>query len=142
MTRLGRILAFDVGTKRVGMARTDLLQTSANPAGTFPPDRIWDEIENYRKEHPVLAFVVGWPVSTTGDESRALTMVGPFIEKLKKNYPSIPVYKIDERYTSKEAVRTLIDAGVPRNKRAEKGRLDQVAAALILQQFLETKQDY
>lgn len=141
MKEFGRIIGIDVGTKRIGLARTDLLRISANPAGTFAPDEIFSEIEALKGEHPVHAFVVGWPLSASGEESGATEMVERFIKKLKKHFPSVPVYKVDERYSSVQAVQTLINSGVPKKKRREKSRIDQTAAAIILQKFLEKNKD-
>ena len=124
------------------MARSDLLRTSANPAGTYSPDEAIAEISKLHQEQPILAFVVGWPLTTSGEASDATTMVDMFIKTLNSHFPEVPVYKIDERYSSKRAVQTLIDSGIPRKKRREKGRVDQTVAALILQQFLETQNDF
>jgi putative holliday junction resolvase len=130
-----------VGTRRVGLARTDLLRTSANPAGTFSPDQVFSELKKIQKDFPIFAFVVGWPLTPAGEESDATVMVKKFIKKLNKQFPGIPVHKVDERYSSKEAVQNLIQTGVPKMKRREKGRVDQTAAAMILQQFLEMHND-
>lgn len=142
MNSFGRIIGIDVGTKRVGLARSDLLRTSANPAGTFSPDEAIAEISKLHREQPILAFAVGWPLTTSGEESGATKMVDTFIKKLNRHFSEVPVYKIDERYSSKRAVQTMIKSGIPRKKRREKGRVDQTAAALILQQFLETQNDF
>jgi putative holliday junction resolvase len=141
LKEFGRIIGIDVGTKRIGLARTDLLRISANPAGTFAPEEIFVEIKAVKGDYPVHAFVVGWPLSTSGEESGATEMVEKFIKKLKKNFPSVPVYKVDERYTSVQAVQTMVNSGVPRKKRREKSRVDQTAAAIILQKFLEMNKD-
>ncbi|MEX1062997.1 MAG: Holliday junction resolvase RuvX [Balneolaceae bacterium] len=144
MKKYGRLIGIDVGTRRVGLARTDLLRTSANPAGTFSPQEVFDRIGRFMKDdnHPVLAFVVGWPVSTAGTETSATDMVVSFIQKLEKKFPDIPVYRTDEGYSSKRAVEIMIESGTPRKKRREKGRVDQAAAALLLQYFLETNHDF
>jgi len=127
-----------VGTRRIGLARTDLLRTSANPAGTYSPKEVFSELEILTRDNPVLAFVVGWPLSTSGEFTASTQMVERFIHKLKKKFPGIPVYKVDERYSSKKAVAKMIEAGVPMKKRSQKGRIDQAAAALLLQHFLES----
>lgn len=131
-----------MGTRRIGLARTDLLRTSVNPAGTCSPKDVFSELEILMNDQPVLAFVVGWPLSTSGELTQSTQMVQKFIRKLEKKFPGIPVFKIDERYSSQKAVKKMIEAGVPRKKRSEKGRVDQAAAALILQQFLETNNDF
>lgn len=142
MKSFGRIIGIDVGTRRIGLARTDPLRTSVNPVGTYAPAEIFDQIEKQQKDYPILAFVVGWPLSTGGEHTEATRMVERFIKKLNKRFPDIPVHTIDERYSSKEAVQTMIRSGVPRKKRAEKGRVDQTVAALLLQQFLETENEF
>lgn len=141
MKVFGRIIGIDVGTKRIGLARTDLLRISANPAGTFSPDEVFHQIKTVKGDHPVYAFVVGWPLSTSGEETKATEMVEKFIIKLKKHFPAVPVYKMDERYTSVQAVQTLVNSGVPKQKRMEKSRVDQAAAAIILQEYLEQYKD-
>lgn len=131
-----------MGTRRIGLARTDPLRTSANPAGTFSPKDVFSELEMLMNGHPVLAFVVGWPLSTSGELTSSTQMAEKFIRKLKGRFPGIPVYKVDERYSSKKAVAKMIEAGVPMKKRSQKGRVDQAAAALLLQHFLETNDDF
>ena len=138
MDQLGRILGVDVGSKRVGLARTDLLRTSANPIGTFTPHQsfaeIKDQIEN---EGPVRAIVVGWPLTPQGEPTHATPLVTEYLNQLKKKCRGVKLYKFDERYTSKQAMKLMVESGVPKKKRHKKGRLDQAAAALILNQFLE-----
>jgi len=141
LNNYGRIIGIDVGTKRVGLARSDLLRTSANPAGTFSPEQVFSELEKYQEEYPIRAFVVGWPLTTSGEENESTKMVEGFIKKLNRLFPDIPVYKMDERYSSKQAVQNMIQSGVPKMKRREKERVDKTAAALILQKFLELHSD-
>lgn len=139
MSDYGRIIGIDVGTKRTGLARTDLLRTSANPIGTFDSHEVFEELDKLvgNKNERVVKIVVGWPLTPEGNEGDATKRVEKFIDKLDARYPDIKIEKIDERYTSKEAVQAMIDAGVPRKKRREKERIDQVAAAIILQKYLE-----
>jgi putative Holliday junction resolvase len=142
LDQLGRILGVDVGSKRVGLARTDLLRTSANPIGTFTPHQsfaeIKDQIEN---EGPVRAIVVGWPLTPQGEPTHATPLVTEYLNQLKKKCRGVKLYKFDERYTSKQAMKLMVESGVPKKKRHKKGRLDQAAAALILNQFLEAHPD-
>jgi len=138
LSKFGRILGVDVGSKRVGLARTDLLRPNANPFGTYPPEKSIEEIEKQvENEGPVLAIVVGWPLTPQGDPTDATELVGSYINTLKKKFRNIKIYKMDERYTSRQALKMMVEAGVPKKKRREKGRVDQAAAAVILQQFLE-----
>lgn len=138
MSDFGRVLGVDVGSKRVGLARTDLLRTNANSFGTFSPDQSIKEIEKQVKnEGPVKAIVVGWPLTPQGNPTDATELVESYIKSLNKKFKDIKIYKMDERYTSRQALQLMVKAGVPKKKRREKGRVDQAAAALILQQFLE-----
>ena len=134
---MSRVLAIDVGKKRVGLARTDLLKTVASPFGTYDPEGAIAEVARQIESEQVDTVVVGWPLEKDDSEGRAVKMVNDFLKKLHKKIPSeIPVIKIDERYTSVDAVDTLIRAGVPKTKRREKARVDRVAAALILEEYL------
>lgn len=137
MTEYGRIIGIDVGTKRTGLARTDLLRTSANPIGTFDNERVFRELDYLIRNEQAVKIVVGWPLTPKGDEGEATERVEKFIDKLVERFPDIEIEKMDERYTSKEAVQAMIDAGVPQKKRREKERIDQAAAAIILQKYLQ-----
>jgi putative Holliday junction resolvase len=132
-----RLVAIDVGKKRIGIAQTDLLQTIASPVGTFPPGDVFFELKKIGTQAPIKAFIVGWPLTTDGQEGSATQMVQQFIKKLKNAFPEIPIHKVDERYTSNKAKEAMIAAGVPKMKRRQKERVDRIAAALILQQYLE-----
>jgi putative Holliday junction resolvase len=134
-----RLIGIDVGKKRCGLAQTDLLQTIASPVGTFSPDEIIDKITHIVEESQVEGFVIGWPLMPNGEEGEATRMVQEFINRLKNLYPDIPVFKIDERYTSNQALDVMIEIGVPQKKRRKKERVDRIAAALILQTYLESK---
>lgn len=138
MADYGRLLGVDVGSKRVGLARTDLLRTIANPIGTFSPDDSFEEIRRQvLHEGPVSGIVVGWPLTPQGEPTNATGLVIDYIEELKKQYKKIEIFRMDERYSSREALKLMVQSGVPKMKRQKKGRLDKAAAALILQQFLE-----
>lgn len=135
--RYGRILGIDVGTKWTGLAQTDLLRTIANPIGTFPAEKVYEEIEKIVNREKVDFLVVGWPLNPMGEEGRAVKMVERFLIKLRKRLPDIKIEKIDERYTSKEAVAAMEEAGVPKMKRLDSDRKNRAAAAVILQKYLE-----
>ena len=138
MADYGRILGVDVGSKRVGLARTDLLRTVASPIGTFSPGISLKQIENQIKnEGPVIAIVVGWPLTPQGEKTNATGLVVEYINALKNRFKGIDIHKMDERFSSKEAMEIMVESGVSKKRRLKKGRLDQAAAAHILQQFLE-----
>jgi putative holliday junction resolvase len=142
LAEFGRILGVDVGSKRVGLARTDLLKTFASPIGTYsPPDSIEEIQRQVKKEGPVHAIVVGWPLTPQDEPTDSTQIVSEYINQLKKKFKGIKIYKMDERFSSRHALHLLAEAGVPKKKRQKKGRTDQAAAALILQQFLEAHPD-
>jgi len=137
VAKYGRLIGIDVGTRWVGVARTDLLRTVANPIGTYHTEDAIDEIEKLVQEEQVEKIVVGWPLTPAGHEGKAIKMVEQFIARLEKALPDMEIAKIDERYTTKEAVRAMVEAGVPKMKRRESDRINQAAAAIILQKYLE-----
>ncbi|MBO6621635.1 MAG: Holliday junction resolvase RuvX [Balneola sp.] len=139
MQNYARLIGIDVGRKRCGLAQTDLLQTIASPLGTFSPDEIINKISHIVEGSPVEGIVVGWPLTPNGEEGEATRMVQEFINRLKNLHPDIPVFKVDERYTSNQAVDVMVKSGIPKNKRREKERVDRIAAALILQSYLDSK---
>jgi len=137
-TSKGRILGVDVGSKRVGLARTDPMRIFASPIGTFSPEASFREIERQvLLEGPVIGIVVGWPLTPQGKKTTSTDLVVQYINALRNKYKSIEIYKMDERYTSKDAMDILEESGVSKKRRNQKGRLDQAAAALILQQFIQ-----
>lgn len=141
MQEYARLIGIDVGKKRVGIAQTDLLKTIATPVGTFSPEEVFSEIEKIIGQHPVEKFVVGWPLSLSGDEGAATQMVENFIKKLRHSFPDIEIAKVDERYTSNQARNLMVEVGIPKKKRKEKGRVDRIAAAIILQNYLDSNLD-
>lgn len=138
MQEYARLIGIDVGKKRIGIAQTDLLKTIANPVGTFSPDEVLLKIKKITENEPVEKFVVGWPLSLSGEEGTATQMVDDFIKKLRHSFPDIDIIKVDERYTSTEARGLMVEAGIPKKKRQEKGRVDRIAAAIILQNYLDS----
>ncbi|MEP1152206.1 MAG: Holliday junction resolvase RuvX [Balneola sp.] len=139
MQSYARLIGIDVGKKRCGLAQTDLLKTIASPVGTFSPDEIIQEISRIVEESPIEGFIIGWPLTPNGEEGSATQMVQEFINRLKKIYKDIPIIKIDERYTSNQANDLMLEIGIPKKKRRQKERVDRIAAALILQSYLDSK---
>jgi putative Holliday junction resolvase len=138
LQQYARLVGIDVGKKRVGIAQTDLLKTIALPVGTFSPEEALTIVQKITENAFVEKFVVGWPLSLTGEEGPATQMVNNFIKKLRHTFPNIDIVKVDERYTSTQAQSLMIEAGVPQKKRREKGRVDRIAAAIILQNYLDS----
>lgn len=137
MQDYSRLIGIDVGTKRVGIAQTDLLKTIASPVGTYNPEEALIKISEMVQSDRVERFVIGWPLTLQGVEGSSTQMVERFIQKLNISFPDIPVSKVDERYTSTRAHEIMIEAGVPKKKRRNKNRVDRIAAAVILQSYLD-----
>ena len=137
MAKYGRIIGLDIGTKWIGVARTDLLRTVANPVGTYHTSEIFDELRKQLENERVEKIVVGWPLTPAGEEGKAINMVEEFLSELETEFPDMDIAKIDERYTTKEAVRAMVEAGVPKMKRRKSDRINQAAAAIILQKYIE-----
>lgn len=137
MQEYSRLVGIDVGKKRTGIAQTDLLKTIASPLGTYAPEEVFAHLKKITEESVVDKFIIGWPLMPDGSEGDAVEMVKKFITKLSSAFPNIPVVKVDERNTSTKAKQLMIDAGISRKKRREKDRVDRIAAAVILQNYLD-----
>ncbi|MDP2176117.1 MAG: Holliday junction resolvase RuvX [Bacteroidota bacterium] len=134
-----RILAIDYGKRRVGLAMTDLMQMLAIPLDTIDTNKIIPYLKNLFLKEPIACIVLGFPLNMDGQDTDATPLVNAFEILLKENFPETPIHRIDERLTSKMAKQTLIDAGYKKKDRKNKKLVDTVAAALILQTYLETK---
>ncbi|MFW6276000.1 MAG: Holliday junction resolvase RuvX, partial [bacterium] len=137
-----RILAFDYGKKKIGIAVTDPLQIIANGLDTIPSAQIYTFLKTYLEKEIVDAFVVGHATKDSGDDSESMKQIRPFVKSLKNKYPHIPVFMVDERYTSKMAFQTMIDAGLSKKKRQNKMLVDKISATIILQTYLEENSTY
>jgi len=136
---MGRILAIDYGQKRVGLAVTDELQLIANALTTVHVKDIISFLQTYTSNEKVDAFVVGEPKQMNNLPSESVRFIQPFIKLLKKTFPDIPVYRTDERFTSKMAFQTMLTAGLKKTARQDKALIDTISATIILQTFLETR---
>jgi putative Holliday junction resolvase len=134
-----RILAFDYGTKRIGIAVTDPLQIIATGLDTIHPKDIIDYLKKYLSTEQVEIFVVGEPKQMDGSPSQSTPHIKGFITTLKKHFPEIPVERIDERFTSKMASAVVAQSGFKKTDRQNKERLDTISATIILQTYLEKK---
>ncbi|NLV18305.1 MAG: Holliday junction resolvase RuvX [Bacteroidetes bacterium] len=134
---MGRIIGIDYGRKRMGLAITDPLGLFASPLTTINPNDFDSYIDKLMKSETIESFVVGYPVKMNNTPSEAVKDINPFIRKLKKKYPDIPVHLVDERFTSQMALRTMIDGGVKKTKRKNKATIDMISASIILQSFLD-----
>lgn len=136
---MGRIVAIDYGTKRVGLAVTDPLQIIASALDTIHSKDVIAYLKTYNENEGIESFVLGMPKKLDGTPTNATPLVQQFQRLLKKNFPEKPVYLHDERYTSKMALDAMIAGGVKKKDRREKGNIDKVSATIILQSYLESK---
>jgi putative holliday junction resolvase len=136
---MGRILAIDYGTKRIGLAVTDPMQIFASPLNTVSPAEFDSFIESYLKTEVVDTFVIGYPVQMNNQPSETVRYINPFIKKLKKTFPEKHIHLVDERFTSQMALRTMIDGGVKKKDRKDKSIVDKISASIILQSFLDNR---
>ena len=136
---MGRIIGIDYGKKRVGLAVTDPLYMFASPLTTVNTQEFDSFIDEYIKNEQVDGFVVGYALQMNNKPSESVKYIEPFIKKLRKRYPDKPVYLEDERFTSKIALRSMIDGGVKKKKRQDKKVMDKISASLILQSWLDKK---
>lgn len=134
-----RVMAFDYGTKRIGIAVTDPMQIIATSLTTIHPEEIWAFLADYLQQEAVETFVVGKPLQMDGTASQSAQHIVGFIRKLKKAYAHIPVVEIDERFTSKMASSVIAQSGMKKHKRQEKGLVDTVSATIILQTYMDSK---
>jgi putative Holliday junction resolvase len=137
---MARILAIDYGTKRVGLAVTDPLKIIASALNTVHAKDVVVYLKSYTTKEEVERFVVGLPKRLDGSDSQSAVHVENFVNLLRKNFPNIPIERVDERYTSKIATRSLLEMGLKKKDRANKGNVDQVSAVLILQTYLQMVQ--
>ena len=136
---MGRILAIDFGKKRTGIAVTDELQIIASGLTTVTTKELIPFLKEYIKKENVELFVIGKPKQMDNSDSESEALIIPFLEKLSKQISSIPIKRVDERFTSKMAFQTMIDSGLKKNQRKNKALVDEISATLILQSYLYSK---
>ncbi|MCM2302597.1 MAG: Holliday junction resolvase RuvX [Flavobacteriaceae bacterium] len=133
---MSRILAFDYGLKRIGIAVTDELQLIASGLTTIETPNIFTFISNYLKTEKVSLFIVGEAKQLNNQPSESEEFIKFFVQKLAQIHPSIPIIRIDERFTSKMAFQTMIDSGLSKKQRQNKKLIDEISATIILQSYL------
>ena len=136
---MGRILAIDFGRKRTGIAVTDPLQIVANGLTTVATHTLIDFLQSYVKSEPVELIVVGLPKQLNGQPSESTKWLEPFLNRLRKVMPDMPVVMYDERFTSTLAHRAMIDGGMKKMDRRNKALVGSIAAAIILNEYLQSR---
>lgn len=134
---MGRVLAFDYGTKRTGMAVTDEGKLIAFPLQTEATHKLMQFLDGYLKENSVDLFVVGEPRRMDAGPTHSTKYVEQFVQSLEKRYKQIPVVRVDERFTSGMAKVAIRESGVKKTERMNKELVDTTSAVIILQSWIE-----
>lgn len=136
---MARLLAIDYGKKRTGIAVSDEMQIIAGGLTTVPTTGLEAFILSYLQREKVERIIVGLPKQMNNEPSENMRRVEPFVNRLRKLLPDIPVEYHDERFTSVLAQRAIIDAGIKKMARRNKELVDEVSATIILQSYMESK---
>ena len=131
-----RIMCFDYGTKRVGIAVTDNLQMIATGLCTLHPEKIEEYLQIYCKTETIELFLIGLPKKLDNTVNDVERYIKGFIKKLNSAFPTIPVARIDERFTSAIAQLSMLLGGLKKNDRKDKALVDQISATIMLQNYL------
>jgi len=135
---LPRILSIDYGLKRTGLAVTDPLQIIATGLTTVESMQLIPFLKNYFSKEQVELIIIGEPKNLDDSETHATPLVERCIKALQKNFPSIPVKKVDERFTSKMAKASMLEMGLKKKERRNKALVDEIAATILLQEYMRT----
>jgi putative Holliday junction resolvase len=136
---MGRILAIDYGKKRTGIAATDPLQIIANGLTAVDTHLLRNFLKDYCTKEEVEKVIIGLPKNLDDSDTDATKPVKDFIRLFRKDHPSIPIETVDERYTSKMAAQALVESGVKKKDRQDKKRIDEMAATIMLQEYLQNR---
>ena len=131
-----RILAIDYGSKRTGIAVTDPFKIIASGLTTVPTAELFSFLKKYFSEEKVERVVVGEPMHLDGNPSQIAPEIELFIKKMNENWPEMPIDREDERHTSNEAKALILQSGLRKKDRRDKARVDKIAAALILENYM------
>ena len=132
-----RILALDIGEKRTGLAHTDSLGMIASGLKTILTTDLIQELKLEYQKETFEKIVVGEPKQMSGKHSESFEFIQKQVKKISRYFPDVSNHWQDERFSSKLALKSMVDAGIPKKKRQEKGRLDEISATIILQSFLD-----
>jgi putative Holliday junction resolvase len=133
---LSRILCIDYGKKRTGIAVTDPLQIIATGLTTVDSDELISFLKKYFQHEEVESIVIGEPKNLDDSDTHATPLVHAIIKKLEKEFPKIPIKKVDERFTSKMAKQAMIEMGMKKKDRRNKRTVDEIAATIMLQEYM------
>lgn len=133
---MARLLSIDFGKKRTGIAITDEFQIIASGLMTVDTEQLLPFLKEYFAKEKVEKVIIGEPKRLNNEPSEVVPLLNEFIGKFEKNFPTMPVERIDERFTSKMAFQTMIDSGLKKKQRQNKALIDEIAATIILQDYM------
>lgn len=134
-----RILAIDYGIKRTGIAVTDELQLIASGLTTIPSETAIAFLKDYFSKENVIKVLIGEPKQMNGEPSESTPVIEKFVADFRAAFPDMNVVRVDERFTSKMAIQTMIDSGLKKKQRQNKALVDEIAATILLQDYLTRK---
>ncbi|SCX82475.1 Holliday junction resolvase RuvX [Flavobacterium caeni] len=134
-----RILAIDYGLKRTGIAVTDQLQIIASGLTTVASETVLDFLSDYFTKEKVGQVIIGEPRQMNNEASQSAAMIDAFVVRFQNKFPDMPVVRVDERFTSKLAFQSMIDGGLNKKQRQNKALIDEIAATIMLQDYLSRK---
>lgn len=134
---MGRILSIDYGGKRTGLAVTDPLKIIATGLCTIETPKLISFFKDYFSKEQVELVIIGMPVNWDDSDTHATPLVQKFIKEFQKHFPSVPIKEVDERFTSKLASQAMLQMGLKKKQRQNKAMLDEIAATIILQEYLQ-----
>lgn len=136
---MSRILAIDYGKKRTGIAVTDPMQIIANGLTTVPTHTLMDFLTDYVQKEQVERIIIGRPKQMNNEDSENMKNIVPFINRLRKVMPQMPVELVDERFTSVLAHQAMLTGGLKKKDRQNKALVDEISATIILQSYMESR---
>ena len=136
---MGVFISIDYGSKKTGLATTDIKKLIASALATIQTKDIISYLKKFNERNPIEKFIVGEPKQKDGSPSIIETEISSFINSLTLNFPLISIERYDERYTSKIALDFLIKSGAKKKTRKNKNLIDKISATIILQSYLESK---
>jgi putative Holliday junction resolvase len=135
---MARILAIDYGGKRAGIAVTDPLQIIATGLTTIPSMELIPFLKKYFSTEAVELIVIGLPKNWDESDTHGTPLVKAAIKKIQKEFPAMPLKTVDERYTSKMAKDAMLQMGMKKKDRRDKGNVDEIAATIMLQEYMQS----
>ncbi len=136
---MARILAIDYGLKRTGLAVTDPFQIIATGLTTVDSKELINYLKKYFMQEQVELIIIGEPKNLDDTDTHATPLVANCIKQLQKNFPNLPVQTVDERYTSKMAKDAMLEMGMKKNQRRNKALVDEIAATIMLQEYMNNR---